>query len=114
MNDSALTDRGDISAVTREARSDGLLPLIGGALGARVSVCDAEGRVVARRTVGSQMLTGCNGPDVVSLAIRHPAAYRLSVRFSDGTTRTWPVDLTGTRRVVIDAEHTDSKEVSGQ
>ena len=85
-----------------------------GVLGAGVAVSDAEGRVVARRTTGSQVLTGCCGPSTVNLAVRHPAAYRLSVRFSDGATRTWPVDLTRQKRVAIDAENTNTKEATAQ
>lgn len=76
-----------------------------GVLGAEVTVTDAKGRGVARRTIGSQVLTGCCGPNTVNLAVRHPATYRLSVRFSDGTIGTWPVDLAGQKRVAIDAEH---------
>jgi hypothetical protein len=85
-----------------------------GVLGAEVTLVDAEGRVVARRTIGSQILTGCSSPSTVNLAVRHPAAYRLSVRFSDSTTRTWPVDLTRQKRVAIDAENTNASEATAQ
>lgn len=85
-----------------------------GVLGAEVTVCDTDGRVVARRTTGAQVLTGCRGPNTVNLAIRRPAPHRLSVRFSDGTVRTWPVDLTRQKRVVIDAEHADAQEASAR
>ena len=76
-----------------------------GVLGAEITVSDPKGRVVARRKTGSQTLTGCCGPNTVNLAIRHPGTYRLSVRSSDGTIRTWPVDLREQKRVTIKAEH---------
>jgi hypothetical protein len=76
-----------------------------GALGAEITVRDPKGRLVARRTTGSQMLTGCCGPNTVNLAIRHPGTYRLSVRFSDGAIRTWPVDLTEQKRATIKAKY---------
>jgi hypothetical protein len=38
-----------------------------------------------------------------SLAVREPGAYQLTVRFSDGRTRTWDVDLSGRQRVKVEA-----------
>jgi hypothetical protein len=43
---------------------------------------------VLRRTVGTQVLTGCRGPDTVNLAVREPGDYTLRVRFADGTVKT--------------------------
>jgi hypothetical protein len=58
------------------------------------------------------MLTGCRGPGAVNLAIRHPGPYRLAVRFFDGTTRNWPVELTEQRRVTIEAEYNVERETA--
>jgi len=74
-----------------------------GVLGADVRLADAKARTVARRVIGSQVLTGCRGPDTVDLAVREPGPYVLSVRFSDGTLRQWNVDLNEAKRVSIEA-----------
>jgi hypothetical protein len=55
-----------------------------GVLGATVRLTDAQDRVVALRSIGTQVLTGCRGPDEVNLAIRHPGPHRLTVRYADG------------------------------
>ncbi len=81
-----------------------------GVVGAEVTLLAADGRVVARRTVGSQILTGCCGPTTVNLAVRQPGAYRLSVQFSDGTTHEWPVDLTEQKRIAINAAHPNAQQ----
>jgi hypothetical protein len=76
-----------------------------GVLGAEVRLADESGRVVARRVIGSNVATGCRGPDAVNLAVREPASYTLTVRFADGATRSWPVDLPAAGgRVVVEAD----------
>ena len=72
-------------------------------LGADVRLTDAAGRLAGRRVIGSQVLTGCRGPDTINLAVREAGEYTLSVRFSDGATRTWPVDLRTEKRAVVAA-----------
>jgi len=72
-----------------------------GVLGASISLADAAGRIVAVRTIGGNIAIGCCGPDTVNIAVREPKKYVLTVRFSDGLARTWPVDLTTPRRHVI-------------
>ncbi len=57
------------------------------------SIGGAGGRVIARRSVGTQFLTGCRGPDTINLAVREPGRYVLAVRYADGHERTWPVNL---------------------
>ncbi|HUT10996.1 MAG TPA: VCBS repeat-containing protein [Thermoguttaceae bacterium] len=76
-----------------------------GVLGADVRLIDAKGRPAGRRVIGSQVLTGCRGPDTVDLAVREPGPYVLSVRFSEGTLRKWNVDLTEAKRVSIEASY---------
>jgi hypothetical protein len=65
-----------------------------GVAGARVQLKDASGAVVGQRTIGGHDLPGSRGPDAVNLAVRDPGQYTLSVRWSDGVSREWPVDLT--------------------
>jgi hypothetical protein len=75
-----------------------------GVLGARVLLSDEGGAVVGRRDIGSNVAVGCRGPDTVNLAVRGSGAYVVAVRFSDGRTEAWDVDLTGKERVVLVAE----------
>ncbi len=76
-----------------------------GVLGAVVSLADKDGRVVGLRSIGSNVATGCRGPDTVNFAVRQPGPMKLTVRFSDGVTKTWPVDLAiKDRRVELHAE----------
>jgi len=58
-----------------------------GTLGADVRLVDHAGNTVLRRTIGTQVLTGCRGPDTVNLAVREPGDYTLRVRFADGTVK---------------------------
>jgi len=43
-----------------------------GTLGADVQLVDGPGKTKLRRTVGTQVLTGCRCPDTVNLAVREP------------------------------------------
>jgi len=58
-----------------------------GVVGADVRLVDGKGDTVIRRSVGTQVLTGCRGPDAVNLAVREPGNYTLRVRFADGTVK---------------------------
>lgn len=73
-----------------------------GVTGAEVVLRNDAGEVVARRVLGSQVLTGSRGPDAVNLAVREQGEYELSVTWADGLTRRRPVDLTepGQRRTL--------------
>jgi hypothetical protein len=74
-----------------------------GVLGAVVTLADDKGRVVGMRVIGSNVATGCRGPDTVNLAVRQPGAYTLTVRFSDGHVQRQPVDLTKEPHVTMTA-----------
>jgi len=74
-----------------------------GVVGARVTIADADGRVVGLREIGANVATGCRGPDTVNLAVREPGKYTLSVRYSDGVTKAWPVDVVAGTHVTIHA-----------
>ena len=77
-----------------------------GVLGARVTLADAQGRIVGMRDIGSNIATGCRGPDTVNLAVREPTgAHTLKITFSDGIKQEWPVDFSGEqRRITLVAE----------
>lgn len=78
-----------------------------GVLGAVVTVADARGRLLARRQVGTRALTGCRGPDTVTIAVREPGPSRLRVRYADGHARKWDVDLSEDRHVLFHARRGD-------
>ena len=86
-----------------------------GVLGARVTLADEQGRMVARRDIGSNVSVGCRGPDTVALAVRRPGRHVLTVRFSDGTTKTRLVDLSFAPRVVrVLVDRHSGREDDGQ
>ncbi len=60
-----------------------------GVVGATVTVIAADGRVLGRRDIGSNIATGCRSPDTVNLAIREAGTHTLTVRWSDGLVRRW-------------------------
>jgi len=55
-----------------------------GVLGAEVRLLAADGGVLTRRTVGSQVLTGCRGPDEILFTVPAAGRWRVVVRFADG------------------------------
>jgi hypothetical protein len=64
-----------------------------GVVGARLELLDSEERLVAARSIGSNVGTGCSGPHQVVFAVREPGAHKLRIRFSDGTNSEKAVDL---------------------
>ncbi len=74
-----------------------------GVLAARVTLADAGGRLVGRRDIGTNVATGCRGPDAATFAVRTPGKYKLTIRFADGATQHWLVDLTTEKRVTLHA-----------
>lgn len=75
-----------------------------GVLGARMTLADEKGRIVGRRDIGSNIATGCRGPDTVNMAVREPGKYVLKVRYSDGQEKTWPVDLSKDKHLKVQAD----------
>jgi len=76
-----------------------------GILGARIVLVDAKGRIVGKRMIGSNIATGCCGPNTVNLAVRETAGpHTLTVLFSDGTKQDWPVGFSGeAKQITISA-----------
>jgi len=72
-----------------------------GVVGADVRLVDGKGDTVIRRCVGTQVLTGCRGPDTVNLAVREPGDYTLRVRFADGTVQERKVTIGRVKHVPL-------------
>ena len=72
-----------------------------GVVGADVRLVDAKARIILRRTVAAQVLTGCRGPDAVNLAVREPGDYTLQVRFADATVKRRALTVGKTRQVKL-------------
>jgi len=70
-----------------------------GTLGADVQLVDGGGKTTLRRTVGTQVLTGCRGPDTVNFAVREPGDYTLRVRFADATVQEAKITIGESRHV---------------
>ena len=72
-----------------------------GVVGADVRLVDSEANTTLRRTVGTQVLTGCRGPDTVNLAVREPGDYTLRVRFADAAVKEEKVTVGETKHVSL-------------
>jgi hypothetical protein len=65
-----------------------------GIVGAAITLTDSEGRIVGRRVIGSNVATGCRGPDAATMAVLKPGTYEVTVRWSDGEISSRKVELT--------------------
>ncbi|NQT38331.1 MAG: VCBS repeat-containing protein [Planctomycetes bacterium] len=74
-----------------------------GTLGADVQLVDGNGKTTLRRTVGTQVLTGCRCPDTVNLAVREPGNYTLRVRFANGAVKEEKITIGETKHVSLTA-----------
>ena len=72
-----------------------------GVLGARVELTNEDGQIVGLRVIGSNVTTGCRGSDTVNLAVREAGQHTLTIHFSDGNVRTWPVDIQDTNQHIV-------------
>jgi hypothetical protein len=72
-----------------------------GVVGADVRLIDSKSKTVLRRTIGTQVLTGCRGPNAVNLAVREPGDYTLQVRFADGTIKKQKITVGKTRHASL-------------
>ena len=64
-----------------------------GVLGAEVTLVNDDARLVAQRTIGANVLTGCRSPDAATFAVMHPGVHTVRVRFSDGTMKEEKVEI---------------------
>jgi hypothetical protein len=76
-----------------------------GILGADVQVIDGDGKTTLRRTVGTQVLTGCRGPDTVNFAVREPGEYTLRVRLADGTVKEQKITVGESKHVKLEVSN---------
>jgi hypothetical protein len=81
-----------------------------GVVNAQIRLQDESGRLVARRDLGLNIASGCWGPNMVTLAVRQPGAYRLTVRYADGLERTQAVDLTKEKRIVVNMDRGEASD----
>ena len=72
-----------------------------GVVGADIRLVDGKAHTILRRTVATQVLTGCRGPDAVNLAVREPGDYTLQVRFADGTVMSRALKVGKTRHMTL-------------
>ncbi len=70
-------------------------------LGADVRLVDGKANTVLRRTVGTQVLTGCRGPNSVNLAVREPGVYTLRVRFANSIVKEKKITVNAAQRVSV-------------
>jgi hypothetical protein len=84
------------SFTVRFARNQGIV-------GASLVLQDAQGRTIARRTIGSNIGIGCSGPHEVTFVVREPGPCKLSVRYADGlqTITDIPVPADPRHRVLL-------------
>jgi len=86
-----------------------------GVTGAKLLLEDSQGKIVARREIGTQVNVGSCSPNTVNLAVRESGKYALKVTWSDGVSTSIPVSLDGPRLVRVRAERppdADSKSPS--
>jgi hypothetical protein len=76
-----------------------------GVTGADVRLVDDKENTVLRRAVGTQVLTGCRGPNTVNLAVREPGDYTLRIRFADGKVKEEKVTIGNTKHISLTANN---------
>jgi hypothetical protein len=81
-----------------------------GVTNARLRFLDADGRVIGRRDLGSNVSGGSCGGTRVTFAVRNPGVCRLEVRYSDGLERKQEVDLTKEPRVSLNVDRGEKSE----
>ncbi len=72
-----------------------------GLLGSEVILRAAGNEIVARRSIGGNTATGCQGPAQTSIGVLRPGTHELVVRFSDGHQHRQRVELPARRHVAI-------------
>jgi len=72
-----------------------------GVLGTRLTVEGPDGRIVARRDIGGNVVCGCRSPDTLDIAIRESGPCTLKVRYADGHERTQKLDVSKPERQKI-------------
>lgn len=81
-----------------------------GVLGATVTIAAADGRILGRRDLGSNVASGCRSPDTVDFAVREPGACMVTVRFSDGALLSLPAEAKSLAQVLVLADRSAAKK----
>jgi hypothetical protein len=81
-----------------------------GVVGAQIRVTDPDGRLVARRDLGTNVASGSWDSTQVTFALRTPGKYKITVTYADGLERTSEVDLTDTPRATINIDRGEKTE----
>lgn len=81
-----------------------------GLIGAIVMIEDADGRLVARRDIGTNVSAGSSSSPQVTLAIRKHGGYTVRIRYADGLERSQKIDLGENPLVTVDFERGDAAE----
>lgn len=81
-----------------------------GLIGATVTIKDADGQLVARRDLGTNVSAGSSSSPQVTLAIREPGNYSVNIRYADGLVRSQKIDLSEQPLITLDFERGDAVE----
>jgi hypothetical protein len=78
-----------------------------GVTGAKVTIEDGSGQVIAHRLVGTAVATGCAEPRTLGFVVPTAGLYTVKVRFADGHRASFDADVRSSQRVVVLAERDD-------
>lgn len=81
-----------------------------GLVGAIVTIEDTEGRLIARRDLGTNVSGGSSSSPRVTLAIRQPGSYIAKIRYADGLEKSQEIDLSETPLTTVDFQRGDAVE----
>ncbi len=81
-----------------------------GLVGARLNLSTPDGRIIARRDLGSNSSGGSWGPNRVTFAVRQPGPCVLEVRYADGLVKKHDIDLTNEKRVTLDVDRGETSK----
>ena len=78
-----------------------------GVVNAKVKIFNNKGVLVGRRDLSTNIATGCQSPDMVTLAVREPGKYKVKVEYTDGEVVEIDADLTTEKRISVVAQRND-------
>lgn len=76
-----------------------------GTVGADITVSGTDGRLIARRSLGTAVLSGCRGPDEAVVTVPAAGKWTVRVRFTDGVLSEQTVDVTDGRPPRLTFQH---------
>jgi hypothetical protein len=75
-----------------------------GVVNARIQLFDANKFLIARCDLGTNIGSGCCGPNRVTMAVRQPGYYQLRVTYADGLERNQTIDLKTNKRLSVNVD----------